>query len=301
MATDLFDKYIWLADTIYRAERITFEEINEQWLRSRLSDGQDLPLRTFHNWRAAIEQVFDINIECNRRGGYYYYIENADDMKRGGVRNWLLNTFAVNNLINESHHLKRRILFEEIPSGRQYLTPIIEAMRDSLEVELVHQSYWRDNESTYTVQPYCVKVFKQRWYVTGYCRERNALRTFSLDRIHRLTTLSTKFSYPCDFDPDAYFASSFGIIAGDEFEVETIRLRVQGMHRQYVRALPLHHTQREVETGEWYSVFEYRMKPTFDLKQELLSRGDAVEVLSPLSLRDEMQSEIKRLQSLYGL
>lgn len=73
------------------------------------------------------------------------------------------------------------------------------------------------------------------------------------------------------------------------------------MHRQYVRALPLHHTQREVETGEWYSVFEYRMKPTFDLRQELLSRGDAVEVLSPLSLRNEMQAEIKRLQSLYGL
>ena len=73
------------------------------------------------------------------------------------------------------------------------------------------------------------------------------------------------------------------------------------MHRQYVRALPLHHTQREVETGEWYSVFEYRVKPTFDLKQELLSRGDAVEVLSPRSLRDEMQSEIKRLQSLYWL
>lgn len=73
------------------------------------------------------------------------------------------------------------------------------------------------------------------------------------------------------------------------------------MHRQYVRALPLHHTQREVETGEWYSIFEYRMKPTFDLRQELLSRGDAVEVLSPRSLRDEMQSEIKRLQSLYGI
>ena len=73
------------------------------------------------------------------------------------------------------------------------------------------------------------------------------------------------------------------------------------MHRQYVRALPLHHTQREVETGEWYSVFEYRVKPTFDLKQELLSRGDAVEVLSPRSQHHEMQSEIKRLQSLYGL
>lgn len=104
MTKDLFDKYIWLVDTIYRAGKITFEEINERWLRSRLSEGEDIPLRTFHNWRITIEQVFDININCNRKGGYYYYIENADDMQKGGIRNWLLNTFAVNNLINESHH-----------------------------------------------------------------------------------------------------------------------------------------------------------------------------------------------------
>ena len=81
MTKDLFDKYIWLVDTIYRAGKITFEEINERWLRSRLSGGEDIPLRTFHNWRIAIEQVFDININCNRKGGYYYYIENADDMR----------------------------------------------------------------------------------------------------------------------------------------------------------------------------------------------------------------------------
>lgn len=47
MTKDLFDKYIWLVDTIYRARKITFEEINERWLRSRLSEGEDIPLRTF--------------------------------------------------------------------------------------------------------------------------------------------------------------------------------------------------------------------------------------------------------------
>ena len=55
MTKDLFDKYIWLVDTIYRAGKITFEGINERWLRSRLSEGEDIPLRTFHNWRIAIE------------------------------------------------------------------------------------------------------------------------------------------------------------------------------------------------------------------------------------------------------
>ena len=118
MAKDLFNRYIWLVDTIYRAGRITFEEINEKWLRNSMSEGNDLPLKTFHNHRHAIEDMFDINIVCDKKGGYRYYIENADDMEKGGVRTWLLNTFAVNNLINESHHLKRRIVFEQIPSDR---------------------------------------------------------------------------------------------------------------------------------------------------------------------------------------
>ena len=290
MTKDLFDKYIWLVDTIYRAGKITFEEINERWLRSRLSEGEDIPLRTFHNWRIAIEQVFDININCNRKGGYYYYIENADDMQKGGIRNWLLNTFAVNNLINESHHLKRRILFEEIPSGRKYLTPIIEAMRDGLEIELYYQSYWYEEPSTYTLQPYCIKVFKQRWYVIGFCKERNNIRTFSLDRIQQLTTLDTKFVYPKEFDPEAYFTDYFGIMIENK-KLETIRIKVYGMHVQYIRALPLHRSQCEIETTEDYSIFEYR---------KLLSRGADVEVLAPLTFREEMIQSVEKMSSLYN-
>lgn len=299
MTKDLFDKYIWLVDTIYRARKITFEEINERWLRSRLSEGEDIPLRTFHNWRIAIEQVFDININCNRKGGYYYYIENADDMQKGGIRNWLLNTFAVNNLINESHHLKRRILFEEVPSGRKYLTSVIEAMRDGLEIELYYQSYWYEEPSTYTLQPYCIKVFKQRWYVIGFCKERNNIRTFSLDRIQQLTTLDAKFVYPKDFDPEAYFADYFGIMIENK-KLETIRIKVYGMHVQYIRALPLHRSQCEIETTVDYSIFEYRMKPTLDFRQELLSRGADVEVLAPLTFREEMIQSVEKMSSLYN-
>ncbi|WP_298062784.1 hypothetical protein [uncultured Rikenella sp.] len=114
----LFNRYVWLVDTIYRAGRISFEEINERWLRSSLNDtGEELPIKTFHNHKNAIQQMFDIDIACDRRNGYVYYIEHAEDMEQSGVRTWLLNTFAVNHLINESHYLKRRILFEEIPSG----------------------------------------------------------------------------------------------------------------------------------------------------------------------------------------
>ncbi len=300
MAKDLFNRYIWLVDTIYRNGKITFEEINERWLRTEMSDGKEIPLRTFHNHRQAIEEMFDINIECNKRGGYYYYIENADDMERGGVRNWLLNTFAVNNLINESHKLKRRILFEEIPSGRKFLTPLIEAMRDGLTLELSYQTYYGFQKPyTCLIDPYCVKVFRQRWYVLAFNRRQGALRTYGLDRITDLRVTDERFTYPEDFDPQAYFDTCFGIIATDEVDVERIRVKVYGNQCNYFRSLPLHHSQTETETTEDYSIFEYVLKPTYDFRQELLSQGADVEVLKPQWFRQELADITKEMIQRY--
>lgn len=300
MAKDLFNRYIWLVDTIYRTKKITFEEINERWRRTEMSEGEDLPLRTFHNHRKAIEDMFDINIECNKRGGYYYYIENAEEMERGGVRSWLLNTFAVNNLINESHHLKRHILFEENPSGREYLSPIIEAIRDNNAIELTYQGYNREEPYTFEFCPYCVKVFHQRWYTVGMSLYYNEIRTYALDRIKSMSFTEHHFDIPASFDPQNYFTNSFGIIVDPNIEAETITLKTTGNERKYLRALPLHHSQKEIEAGEDYSVFEYFLCPTLDFRQELFSRMADVEVISPQWLRQLMMNDIKRIQHKYS-
>ena len=118
MTKDLFDKYIWLVDTIHRAGRITLREINEKWAISPLYDGADIPRRTFNNWKDAIQQAFDINIECKRTGGYHYYIENPEDLENSTTRSWLLNTFTVKNIISESRGIRDRILLENVPSGQ---------------------------------------------------------------------------------------------------------------------------------------------------------------------------------------
>ena len=291
----LFNRYVWLVDTIYRAGRISFEEINAQWERSSLNDtGEELPLKTFHNHKNAIQQMFDIHIECDRRDGYQYYIEHAEDMERGGVRTWLLNTFAVNHLINESHHLKRRILFEEIPSGQRFLTQIIEAMRDNLTVELTYQSFWNSTASTFEVAPYCVKVFRQRWYVVARSLSDERLRVYSLDRIHELRTTENSFTLPENFDPQAYFADSFGVVVDEKCAVERVKIRVQGIQRQYIRTLPLHASQKEVETTEDVSVFEFHLRPTLDFQQELLTHAvnaeEDIEVLEPQWLREHIKT-----------
>ena len=302
MAANLFNRYIWLVDTILRAgERgITLEEINRRWMRSQYNEtGDYYPERSFHRHKNAIKEMFDIDVECNKHTGCYT-IANADDMNQGGVRKWLLNTFAVNNLINDSHHLKRRILFEEIPSGQRFLTTIIEAMRDGLTVMLTYQSFNSDKPSTFEVHPYCVKVFKQRWYLVAYSPCYDAVRIYALDRVFDVETTETKFKLPKNFDAKEYFSDAFGIIIGNACNVERVEVKVLGRQREYFRTLPLHSSQQEVETAENFSVFTFRLRPTFDFQQELRRYGSEVEVLAPQWLRDEFTKEAKQTVLQYA-
>ena len=298
--SNLFNRYVWLVDIIYRRGEVTFEEINECWQRSVFNpECDDIPLRTFHNHRIAIEQMFDINIECDKRNGYKYHIENTDDMKRGGIQRWLLNTIAVNNLINESHKLKHRILFENIPSGQMYLTLVIEAMRDSLSIEITYQNFWIDTPYTFDVYPYCIKVFKQRWYLIAFSPNKSQILIYALDRIKKMSINNVKFSLPNDFDGDTFFADCFGIIEGEGKKAENVLLKVNKNQASYIRSLPLHHSQKETENNPDYSIFSYYIKPTFDFRQELLSHGAEVEVLAPKWFRDEIAAVISEQYNAY--
>ena len=301
MGKELFSRYVWLLETIHRAGKITFEEINARWLRSELSGGETLSLRTFHHHRDAIEELFDINIECIKRGGYCYYIEDTEELEKGCVRKWLLNSFAVDNLIVESRKLKSRILLEEVPSGKRYLIPLIEAMRDGMIVEVDYQSFRQQVPANFEIEPYCLKLFRQRWYVVARSPHYNRVMIYSLDRILDLEVSEKTFYYPEEFNPQSYFDACFGIVADDDIGIETVQLKVYAPQDKYFDALPLHHSQRTVEVTEGHTVYEYRIRPTYDFVQELLSHGADVEVLQPSLLRSRLGDIAKEMVALYNI
>ena len=300
MPSNLINKYVWLVETIYKAQRITFEEINERWIRSEISEGLELPLRTFHKWRIAVEEMYGLIIECERKGGYHYYIANAEELKTGGIRNWLLNTISVSNLLIENQHLKDRILLEEIPSGQDYLADIIEAMKKGCCITITYQSYWRDESNTFIVEPYCVKLFKQRWYVAARNPYYNKVMIYSLDRILHLELLADeRFKMPDSFNPMKYFGEYYGVIIDSDYDVEKVKLKVSAEQANYLRSLPLHHSQQEIQqTGE-YSIFELKIRPAYDFIQEILLHGEDVEVLEPLWLRKEVAQKVERMWNKY--
>ena len=79
-----------------------------------------------------------------------------------------------------------------------------------------------------------------------------------------------------------------------------VRLRANALQSKFLRTLPLHPTQKVVESTEEYTIFEYYIIPTLEFRKELLSCGSAVEVLTPQSLRDEMKAQIQEMIVMYN-
>ena len=163
MAKQQFNKLIWLVDTIYRSGRITFAEINRRW-RTGDSTRTDIPLRTFHNHRQAIEEMFDINIECDKCTNTYY-IADAEGMLGDKLKMWLLNSFSLNNILQENVDMKNRIVFEEVPLGLQYMDIIIDAMRTGSVLHMEYQAYNWEQPKEVCLEPYFLKLFRHRWYL----------------------------------------------------------------------------------------------------------------------------------------
>ena len=299
MAKNTINKYVWLAETIYRAKKISFEEINRRWLDSDISDGETLSIRTFHKWRVAIEEMFGLIIENENSGQYRYYIQNSDELKSGSMRSWLFNTLTVSNLMMDSVSIKDKILFEEIPDGEQYLPIILEALKKNLVLGMTYQSYWRDDANTFEIEPYCLKAFKQRWYLVARSPYYDKIMIYSLDRVKWLGLTDKSFKYPKNFYPEDFFDDCFGIIADQKVKVETMKLKVSAGQANYLRSLTLHQTQKEIERTDEYSIFTVRLRPTFDFRQEILSQGCDIEVLEPKWFRDEVAEISKHMWNKY--
>ena len=102
-----------------------------------------------------------------------------------------------------------------------------------------------------------------------------------------------------DFDADSVFKDSYGIICGSQTDVQRIRIRAYYPLVDYLRTLPWHSSQKELCSTPEYAEFEYHLRPTFDFRQEILSQGREVEVLEPLSFREEVANEVKAVMEKY--
>ncbi len=295
----LFKEYIWLIETINRAGRITFAEINKKWRRKEESGGVEFSRTTFNRHRDAIMDMFGVIIDCDRKDGYRYYISNKEVLDEDSVQNWMFSTLSVSNMLDENVGLQDRILLESIPSGDQHLQQIIRAMREGRRMMVTYRRYGAASANSFSVAPYCVKLFRRRWYVLvtvlrpsyagGEEKKEDKFAIFSLDRIEQVELQETKFAIEPDFDAAAFFEECFGVVVGDGSKPTRIVLRAYGHEPFYMRDLPLHHSQREIYHTAEFTDFELTMRPTSDFKGYLMSKGEWLQVISPEWLANDIQ------------
>ena len=293
----LFNCYIWLLNTIVRGP-ISRAAIDEKWAHANANEyKQDyLPESNFHRWKTTVELLFDVKIKCN--GNNEYYIEEAADLRDADLRGRLLNLMSMDSLLKDSKELSDQILFEPIPSGEKFLAPIIEALRDKTAIEMTYQGFTKDYPATFIVEPYCLKMFKQRWYMLAHSVGRDKTLIYSLDRVHALEPTTQKYQLPKDFDAEFYFRNVYGV-SGMEDQPQEVEIKIEAYQANFLRSLPLHPSQTEIERQEQYSIFRYNLVPAFEFKQELRKHGSVLEVLKPQWLRDEFRKDIEYQLSKY--
>ena len=301
MVSKTYLKYIWLLNTLL-SEKLSYKEIENRWKANPMHNG-GLSLRTFHECRDAIKEMFGVDIVCDRSNGNVYYVKNPEMLDKLKPGRWLLQKYSIPQDFITFNSMKDRVLLEEIPLGTAFLHSIIEAMQKNVELQVDYQRYESEQEEhlqEFHVQPYALKVFNRRWYLLGYIKEKSALRTIALDRILSLKVLTKSFELPENFDARKYFANVVGIYVNKDLPVAKVKIRAYGTQAEYLRSTPLHKSQSEGRSkhGE-FAEFTYRLCVTPELVSLLLAMGEKVEVLEPVTLREEMKNRINNLFSFY--
>ena len=184
--------------------------------------------------------------------------------------------------------------------SQKVLTAQLRAMEENRCLEIVYRhTYDEKRENRYEVEPYGLKAFRRRWYLIANSVEMGGIYAFALDRVRSMVPTAKAAEIPSDFDCAGFYADAFGIIRERDRKAERVEIRVLGKQANYVRALPLHPTQRETERTAEYSVFEYRLAPTYDFRMELLSNGADVEVLRPAWFREEVKNVVTKMMDRY--
>lgn len=297
MGKDLIGRYVWIVDTLSRYGRLSRAELNRLWLKSSFSNGNPLPERTFYHYRRGIEENFNIDIACDSQGKYY--IDSDNSRHTLALTNWMLDSYAVSSALKETHAPIERVEIEDVPSAREFLPLVLDAMQNSQKLLITYAGFNRSRaERDIVFRPYFVKRYKQRWYVIGFKEKGSGIRTYALDRVREMKIMSEEFTMPSDFDPADLFGNIVGVTTS-EAPVRTVRLQTTTVQAKYFRALPLHPTQQE-ELHDAYSIFTYRLKLNYELAHEILALGPAVKVLDPPELKAMVVTQLEETLRQYA-
>lgn len=285
-----------------RKGAMTLKEINDYYQYSSLYEGEDIQPRTFLRYREFIEETFPCYIEFNQRTGKYELhrhrsLYGEDD----SLYDYLLSAYHIEGMTELALKHRDKIMLTEAPTGVENVQIILEAIDKKKGIECEYYSFNRQTVKHQLLIPYFLRTWEQRWYLAAEPNNRHhGISIFALERMENITLTEEKMLPTNKITAEKYFDGCFGANHSDDQEPEKIRIKVYGQQVEYVRTLPIHESQKEVEINPEWSIFEYRLVPCFNFYQQLLWHREKLEVLEPQYVRDEIKTAILKMLEHYN-
>ena len=241
-----------------------------------------------------IEIVFDYNFD-----GYYFDEDKSTNpeaflsLLEILVTAELFSTnFKEKNNALSYVEFENRAAIETLPNFKT----VLNAIQLQLPINFNHHSFYHLKEEIYTLKPYFLKQYQNRWYVFGETEK--GYRTFGIDRIENITIGTKKFKPKTEEAKDK-FSHVIGLNYVDH-KMETIKLSFHISQKPYLVSLPLHSSQKEVnpENDLTFDI-ELLIHPNFEFSRQILKYGSLVKVLEPQWLATEIKEEQKKAFESY--
>jgi len=294
-------KCLYLINLLDRKGALTLKEINDYYQYSSLYEGDEIQARTFTRYKDYIAETFPCYIEYNpRTGKYELHRHRALYGEDDSLYDYLLSAYHIEGMTELALKHRDKIILSEAPTGVGNVQIILEAIDQGKGIECEYYSFNHKTVKHQLLIPYFLRTWEQRWYLAAEPdNHHHGISIFALERMDNIRLTDQKMQPSNDVTADEYWEGSFGVNHSDNQVPERIVIKVYGSQVNYVRALPIHESQKELESNEDYTLFEYHIVPCYNLYQQLLWHREKLEVVEPIQMREEMAKIVRDMTVLY--
>ena len=294
-------KCLYLINLLERKGSLTLKEINDCYEYSSLYEGDEFLPRTFLRYREYIEETFPCYIDFNQRTGKYeLHRHQALYGEDDSLYDYLLSAYHIEGMTELALKHREKILLSEAPTGVENVQIILEAIDKKRGIECDYYSFNKNSVKHQLLIPYFLRTWEQRWYLVAEPdNHHHGISIFALERMENVILTKEKMLPSNKITAEEYFEGSFGVNHSDEQKPEKIRIKVYDTQVEYVKRLPIHESQEEVEVNSEWSIFEYRLVPCYNFYQQLLWHREKLEVIEPQYVRDEIKAVLKKMLEHY--
>ncbi|GBD87419.1 hypothetical protein BMS3Abin03_01351 [bacterium BMS3Abin03] len=184
-------------------------------------------------------------------------------------------------------------------SGYDKIQPIFNAIVNKRVLEIEYEPF---NKNSFVMEfhPYYLKQYNNRWFVFGLNKKLNLPKwNLALDRIINIKESSAIY-IDNNIDWDEHFYDIIGVSTSYEGSVEKIELIFIEEQANYVKTKPLHPSQKAklLDNGELHVLLN--LIPNYELETTILSFGESVKVIKPISLKNKIAARLKSAIKYYS-